>query len=89
MAQGYKINNTYVYQDNQSAILLEKNGKESSSKRTWHMNIHYFFLTDHEHSEELKIRYCPTIDMVADHFTKPLQGNAFCKYQGFDYEYWP
>jgi len=38
-AQGYQINETLVYQDNQSAILLEKNGKQSSGKRTRHMNI--------------------------------------------------
>ena len=28
---GYQVNCTVVYQDNQSAILLEKNGEESSS----------------------------------------------------------
>ncbi len=38
-AQGYYIDNTLVYQDNQSAILLETNGKQSSGKRTEHMNI--------------------------------------------------
>ncbi len=45
-AQGYQIVETMVYQDNQSAILLEKNGKQSSGKRTRHMNIWYFFITD-------------------------------------------
>ena len=38
-AQGYKINDNVIYQDNQSAILLEKNGKVSSSKRTRHFDI--------------------------------------------------
>ncbi len=34
-AQGYKVHDSpKVYQDNQSAILLEKNGKASSSKMT-------------------------------------------------------
>lgn len=33
-AQGYQVNENIVYQDNQSAILLERNGKASSSKRT-------------------------------------------------------
>ena len=41
-AQGYGSKNTIVYQDNKSAILLEKNGKMSSSKRTKHINIRYF-----------------------------------------------
>ena len=35
-----------IYQDNQSAIRLEKNGKQSSSKRTRHINIRYCFITD-------------------------------------------
>ena len=33
-AQGYDVTDNIIYQDNQSAILLEKNGKASSSKRT-------------------------------------------------------
>ena len=32
--QGYKITSNILYQDNQSAILLETNGEKSSSKRT-------------------------------------------------------
>jgi hypothetical protein len=45
--QGYKIKDNVVYQDNQSAILLlEKNGQKSSTKRTRHLKIRYFFGTD-------------------------------------------
>jgi hypothetical protein len=29
--------------------------------------------------EEYRVKYCPTGDMVADFFTKPLQGSLFCK----------
>jgi hypothetical protein len=45
-AQGYTCHDTIIYQDNKSAILLEKNGKKSSSKRMKHINIRYFFITD-------------------------------------------
>jgi hypothetical protein len=45
-AQGYGVEDSLVYQDNQSAILLEKNGRASSGKRTRHINIRYFFVTD-------------------------------------------
>ena len=38
-AQGYKIVDNIMYQDNKSSILLEKNGKASGSKRTKHINI--------------------------------------------------
>jgi hypothetical protein len=44
--QGYSSTETRLYQDNQSAILLEKNGCGSSSKRLRHLNIRYFFITD-------------------------------------------
>jgi len=73
-AQGFKRKETIIYQDNQRAILLEKNGRESSGKRTRHMNIKYFFIKDRVDKGEITIKFCPTEEMVADHFTKPLQG---------------
>jgi hypothetical protein len=76
-AQGYDTNENIVYQDNQSAMLLEKNGKGSSSKRTRHIDIRYFFVTDRVASKEISIEYCPTGDMTANFFTKPLQGSLF------------
>jgi hypothetical protein len=45
-AQGYAIDESIINQDNQSSILLEKNGRGSSSKRTRHINIRYYFVTD-------------------------------------------
>ena len=79
--QGYDINSTVMYQDNQSAILLENNGRSSSSRRTKHLNIRYFFITDRIKKGELRIEYCPTDDMVADFFTKPLQGKKFIQFR--------
>ena len=70
-----------MYQDNQSAILLENNGRVSSSRRTKHLNIRYFFITDRIKKGELKIEYCPTDDMVADFLTKPLQGKKFIQFR--------
>ena len=45
-AQGYKVRDNVLYQEIKSSILLEKNGKASSGKRTKHINIRYFFITD-------------------------------------------
>ena len=75
--QGYNVKDNVVHQDNQSAILLEKNGRASSGRRTRHVNIRYFFVTDRIKNGELRIEYCPTGDMWGDFFTKPLQGSAF------------
>ena len=45
-AQGVQIQENILYQDNQSSIKLETNGKWSSGKRTRAINIRYFFVTD-------------------------------------------
>ncbi len=57
--------------------MLERNGKASSGKRTRHINIRYFFITDQVNMKEVSIEWCPTKDMVADFMTKPLQGSHF------------
>ena len=71
-----------MYQDNQSAILLKNNGRASSSRQTKHLNISYFFITDRIKKRELEIEYCPTDDMVAGFFTKPLQSKKFIQFRG-------
>jgi hypothetical protein len=80
-AQGYQVTENIVYQDNKSAILLERNGKASSSKRTKHIHIRYFFVTDRIKKQELTVEWCPTGDMIADFMTKPTQGALFRKFQ--------
>ena len=60
--QGCTVEDVYVYQDNQ---------------RTRHVKINYFFITDKVKNNEVKIIYCPTKEMVADFYTKPLQGTLF------------
>jgi hypothetical protein len=66
-----------ILQDNTSTIQLENNGKRSSSKRTRHINIRYFYITDQIKEGNVSVTYCPTLEMVSDYFTKPLQGSLF------------
>ena len=80
-AQGYHVTDNVMYQDNQSAILLERNGRKSSGRRTRHVDIRYYFATDRIQAGELRVEYCPTEDMLADFFTKPLQGSLFRKFR--------
>ena len=80
-AQGYEVKDNILYQDNKSTILLFENGKRSSGKRTRHMNIRYFFLTDQIEKGNLRVEYCPTTEMIGDFFTKPLQGQLFLKFK--------
>ena len=79
--QGYVLKDNVLYQDNQSSILLENNGQQSSTKRTRHLAIRYFFVTDRVRAGQLRIEYCPTGDMWADIHTKPLQGATFAKFR--------
>jgi hypothetical protein len=79
--QGCGVKDNVLFQDNKSSILLEKNGKASSSKRTNHNNIRYFFITDRVSKEEVSVVWCPTGDMIGDYATKPLQGALFRKFR--------
>ena len=80
-SQGITIKENIVYQDNKSTILLAENGRSSAGKRSRHLNIKYFYITDQLERKELVIKYCPTDDMVADYNTKPLQGSKFVKFK--------
>ena len=45
------------------------------------MNNRYFWIKDRLEIEGIKVQYCPTDKMLADFFTKPLQGNLFRKFR--------
>ena len=76
--QGYNITAANVYQDNTSTIALAEKGR-STSERTRHVHVRYFFVRDRIQAGEIKISYLPTAEMVADLLTKPLQGELFRK----------
>ena len=54
-------------------------GKTSSSMRTWHLIVLYFFVTDKIQKGEVNVAFCPTTNMLADFFHNPLQGSIFRK----------
>ena len=67
-----------IQQDNTSAIELERNGWKSSSKRTKHINVRYFYITDQLNAGDIsRIIYKPTGDMESDYLTKVLQNKSF------------
>ena len=77
--QGYTIKENILYQDNESAIKMETNGRMSCTSNSKHIDIRYFFVKDRVDKKEIEIHHCPTTKMVADYFTKPLQGGLFRK----------
>ena len=78
-AQGCNVTDNVIEQDNRASISLENNGKASSSKRTKHINIRFFFVTDRIAKGEVRVEWCPTLEMIGDCMTKPLQGALFRK----------
>ena len=81
--QGYTIDECIIFQDNMSALSLEKNGQMSSSKCTKHIKAKYFLIKDYYDTGEVDLRYCPTGKMWADVLTKPLQGQLFRDMRAF------
>jgi hypothetical protein len=75
--QGYEIDEYVVFQDNMSALSLEKNGRILSSKRTKHTKAIFFLIKDCYKAGEIDMQYCPTDIMWAYVLTKPLQGQKF------------
>jgi hypothetical protein len=76
-AQGCDIKGNKVSQESQSAILLEENGRRSSSHQTCSVDFCYSFMTDQVQSKELTVEYYIVADMLMDTFMKPLQGSLF------------
>ena len=78
-AQGYPLVENKFHQDNMSTIRFEKNGRKSCGPNSRHIDIRYFFIKDRLENDGFEVVHCPTWRMLADFFTKPLQGNLFRK----------
>jgi hypothetical protein len=61
---------TVIQEDNQGCIALVKN--PVNHERTKHIDVRFHFIRDCVEKGAIKIRYCPTKDMIADILTKPL-----------------
>ena len=66
-----------LHQNNMNSIKLEVNGKRSLTQRTRHLNIKFFYIIDQTEQGWLTVKCCPTKEMVADIFTKPLNSELF------------
>jgi hypothetical protein len=62
-------------------MLLETNGKQSSSKRMKHIRVRYFVIKNRVNNSDITLNHCPTGEMLMDHFTNPLQVSLFRKFR--------
>ena len=78
--QGYELEVNILFQDNQSAMKMERKGRNSCTGNSRHVNIRYFWIKDRIVKGEVDLKYCPTEKMLADYYTKALQGSAFMRF---------
>ena len=70
-----------IFQDNQSTIRLTEPGYHHPSSRSKNFAVQYLDIREAVERKEINIVYLPTIDMIADLHTKPLQGRLFKKFR--------
>ena len=88
LAQGHPQGPATIYQDNMSCMALQDKGR-STSKRTRHINIRYFWTKEQCTNGEITIVHRTTELMgAANVMTKPTQGSQFEneRYQLTNYE---
>ena len=71
------LSDNFLFQDNESSIKMENNGRRSCTGNSRHVHIRYFFVKDLVYKKQMRVVYCPTLRMLADFFTKPLQGELY------------
>ena len=76
IGQGFLTPPITIYQDNQSTIKLIERGRPAA-EQSRHIKIGYFWIHDLIKRGIVTIKFCPTLSMIADYFTKPLQGSLF------------
>jgi hypothetical protein len=80
-AQGHPPKENIFCQDNQSTIRFEKNGRRSWGPNPRHIDIRCLIVKDRLELDSFEVKHCPTEQMLAHFFAKPLQGNLFRKFR--------
>ena len=62
--QGFRVNENILYEDNQSAILMEENGEYLCGNKNHHIDMSYFFITNSIKHKEFSIKYFPTEEIT-------------------------
>ena len=77
--QGFEVRTNIVYQDNQSAMRLEKNGNNIAGNRTRHFDIKVIYIKDLINQDMVEVKFYSTDNMTANYFFITLLGTKFKK----------
>ena len=75
--QGFEGKYAFMYQENLSSTILDNNGRLSGGNFVKQICVGYFLIKYIIAMGNLKNKYSPTGKLLANHFTKPLKGDAF------------
>ena len=62
-------------------LIIKNNVINSCTVNSRHISIRYFFVNDCVNEEEFRNKYCNTLTMIVDLFTRPLQ-RSFLGFSG-------
>ena len=74
-----QYNPTIIYEDNNSCINIAESPRKHPGVK--HIDIRYHFIRDRIASKEIALKRMPTLEMVADLFTKQLPTQSFEKHR--------
>lgn len=77
--QGYEMGPVIVNEDNTAVLAMIENGV-ATSYRTRHFRAKHFLIKEGVDRGDLMLVHCRTWRMIADMFTKPLQGRLFVRF---------
>lgn len=75
----YVIKPSIIHCDNQSTVLISKNGIKN--ERTKHIDVRYHFIVDEISNGKIKSQWISTTEQQADIFTKPLSTELFTRFR--------
>ena len=79
MEQGYNLTRKIFYQDDKSPMEMEINSRKSAGDKSRNIHVRYLFINNVLIRDNIELIHCPTERMIADYFSKSLQGSLFRK----------
>ena len=77
---GFTQDTVTIEQDNSSTMKLVEKGPSSTGRTKW-INIKHFWVSEHLENGHFKLKYVPSLELLADGLTKPLGRAAFLKWR--------